>query len=276
VVDAAAADTGLLLLSSIVSRRQTYASAGMTTGYFQRYAQRSNSAGNVLAYWLAGVYATSAEAASMVDLGKQAIQSHATPAVTQACPAQLPSNCGLFVTTSISNTVHVGYAVWSTVNVLAEVALVVYSGTSAFPTDVFAQDMNRLVLAANDTTSAVLYPAPTATNTTAPVLPTSLPTRTPTATPSPTATATATPLPLFVSVRLQHRSVKAGAQQAVNFPDGATKRHHGTADGRGAATWTYRQPAGHTTASKRTARVVVTVRMGSQTPMAAGRSYVIR
>jgi hypothetical protein len=186
--------------------------------------------------------------------------------------------------------------VWSTENLLAEVALVAYSGTSAFPPNVFAPDMNTLVLAANQTTISALYPAPTATNTpvstatTAPVSPTSLPTRTPTPTLAPTATATATPLPLFVSVRLQHRSVKAGAQQTVHvttlpsadvsidvtFPDGAGKRHHATADEHGAATWAYRQPAGHTTASKRTAHVVVTARIGSRPPMTAGRSYVIR
>jgi hypothetical protein len=301
-IDAAAADSGLLLLSAIVARSQTYASAGMTTGYFQRYAHRDSSAGDVLAYWMATLYGTSSQADTMVELGKQAIDRHATPAVDQVCPAGLPGNCAMFVTTSIGSTVRVGYAVWSADNVMAEVALVAYAGTPAFPLDVFTTDLNTLAEGANTATDAALYPiAPTTdipvpTMTPVPVRSTAVVTSTRTSTPTativtpPSPTVSATAVPLFVTVRVRSHSVVAGAYQAirvttlaratltivVTFPDGSAKRHHGAAGLLGHAVWSFRQPPRHTTASRRTARVVVTARGGAGSSAVARAQYSIR
>jgi hypothetical protein len=302
VIDAAAADSGLLLLSAIVARSQTYTSAGMTSGYFQRYARRDSTIGDVLAYWMPTLYATSAQADTMVELGKQAIGRHATPAANLACPVELPTNCTVFVTTSVGNTVRVGYAVWSMDNVLAEAAIVAYAGTAAFPLDAFAADLTTLVQAGNTTTNAALHPVPTATDTAVstptptPVRPTSVPANTRSATPTatatltPSSTPTATMVPLFVSVRVRRHTVPTGAQQTilvttlpraglvtvVTFPDGATKRHQGTAGLTGAAVWSFRQPARHTTPSGHTARVVVTARVGSRPSAVSSTRYSIR
>jgi hypothetical protein len=302
VIDAAAADSGLLLLTAIVARSQSYVSAGMTTGYFQRYARRDSSAGDVLAYWMATLYGTSGQADAMVELGKQAIGRHATPALDQMCPVELPANCTVFVTTSIGTTVRVGYVVWSTDNVLAEVALVAYAGTSAFPLDVFTSDLNTLVEGANTATNSALHPLPPATDTPVPTM-TSTPVRpspvatstrnsTPTATviPPPSPTVTATMVPLFVTVRVRNHSVVAGSYQTISvttlaratltivvtFPDGSTKRHHGAAGLLGNVVWSFRQPPGHSTTSSHKARVVVTARQGSRGSVVARTQYSIR
>ncbi len=301
-ITAADADTGLLLLSATVSRSLTYAAAGMTTGYFERYARRDPTAGNVLVYWMPTLYATNTQADTMVELGKQAIGHHATPAVSQACPPELPANCTVFITTSVNNSIRVGYAVWSMDNVLAEASLVAYAGTSAFPLDVFQAELTTLVQAANATIGAALHPTATATRTplptktprpaTATLGPTSTKTsiaKTP-AVRTPTPTPTATAVQLFVSVRAQHRSVTAGSQQTirvstlprarlviiVTFPDRVTKRHQETAGLLGTAVWSFRQPRGHTTASRHTAQVVVTARAGSQASVVSRTHYVIR
>jgi hypothetical protein len=300
VIDAAAADSGLLLLSATVSRSQTYASAGMNSGYFQRYAHRDSTTGDVLAYWMPTLYATSTQAETMVDLGKQAIGHQATPALSQVCPPDLPANCTVFVTTSVGNTVRVAYAVWSTDNIQAEVALVAYAGTSDFPLDLFTSDLDTLVQSAGTTTNAALRPVPTATETpgqtATPARGTSQPTSTRTSTPRATATApptptnTATAVPLFVSVRVANHSVAARSYQTirvttlaratltivVTFPDGSAKRHQGAAGLLGHAAWTFRQPAGHTTALGYMARVVVTARDGSGSRSVASAHYSIR
>jgi hypothetical protein len=302
VINAADADTGFLLPSATVSRTLTYAAAGMTSGYYQRYAHRSPGAGNVLVYWMPTLYGTSSQADTMVALGKQAIAHHATPAVSQACPDGMPANCTVFITTSVSNSIRIGYAVWSMDNVLAEASLVAYAGTSAFPLDVFQAEQTTLVQAAYTTMNAALHPAPTATDTPVstdtpqPARATPVPTSTKTSVPTATATAipsptpTATVIPLFVSVRVQHRSLTVGSQQTirvstlpratlamvVTFPDGVTKRHQGTAGLQGTAAWSFRQPSGHTTASSHTARVVVTARTQSHLSAKSSTRYTIR
>ena len=301
MINAADADTGLLLLSATVSRTLTYTAAGMTTGYFQRYAHRDPVAGNVLVYWMPTLYATSTQAETMADLGKQAIGHHATPAVSQACPPDLPANCTVFITTSVNNSIRVGYAVWSIDSVLAEASLVAYAGTSAFPLDVFQAEFTTLVQTAGTTTNAAMHPVTTATDTpvppttrqpaTATPVPTTTQTRIPTvnATPTPQATATSTALPLFVSVRVQHRSVTVGSRQTIHvstlprarlamvvtFPDRVTERHQDTAGLLGTALWSFRQPSGHTT-SRHTVQVIVTARSGSQPPAVSRTHYSIR
>jgi hypothetical protein len=136
---------------------------------------------------------------------------------------------------------------------------------------------------------------PAATSTSTPIPQTATPTSTripPTATPTstPTATPTSTPIPLSLAVKLGHKVVAAGAKQSISvttlpganvsvvvtFPDGAKKRHSGTADENGAYTWSFKQPAGHDTASKHTAKVVVTVSHGTDTPLKTTKSYTIK
>jgi hypothetical protein len=147
-------------------------------------------------------------------------------------------------------------------------------------------------------------PAPTATATPTHAPPTSTPTSTATPQPSatrtpvptatmtrtPTSTPTSTPIPLFVTVHLAHASIGVGKKQTVTvttianavvavvitFPDGVKKRGSGTAGGDGHYSWSFKQPAGHTTASKRKAGVTVTATHGSETPVKIRASYTIR
>jgi hypothetical protein len=144
-------------------------------------------------------------------------------------------------------------------------------------------------------------PAPTPTPTRAPSTPTAVSTSTPlpsatstpvptaTSTPAPTSTPTSTPIPLFLTIHLAHASVGSGKKQTVSvttvaqasvavvvtFPDGTRKRGAGVARDDGSYAWTFKQPAGHTTTSKRTARVVVTANHGADTPVTARGSYTI-
>jgi hypothetical protein len=131
------------------------------------------------------------------------------------------------------------------------------------------------------TSTSTSTPQPTATHTPVP---------TATMTPAPTSTPTSTPVPLFVTVHLAHASVGIGKKQTitvttiahagvavvVTFPDGAKKRGSGTAGGDGRYSWSFKQPAGHTTPSKRTAGVAVTATHGSDAPVKARASYTIR
>jgi hypothetical protein len=136
---------------------------------------------------------------------------------------------------------------------------------------------------------------PTATPTQTPAPPSPTATSIPaTATSTPTAAAistpTRTPIPLFVTVKLGHMTVKAGAKQTVavstlagagvsvvvTFPDASKKHHAGTANGDGAYVWTYTQPASRKTASKRTVRVAVTVTYGSSAPMTSTVTYIMK
>lgn len=136
------------------------------------------------------------------------------------------------------------------------------------------------------TATATLPPPPTGVATAVPTstpLPTAIP---PTSTPQPTATNT--PLPLFVKVALGHKTAKTGAKQSikvttlpgaavsitVTFPDGAKKRHSAHASASGMYTWSFKQPSGHTTRTKHTAKVAVKVSNGAGS-MSSTKSYTI-
>jgi len=139
--------------------------------------------------------------------------------------------------------------------------------------------------------------APTATAT-LPAPPTAIPTSTPVATlgttavpatSTPAPTATSAPLAVFVKLALGHKSVKAGAKQSVKvttlpgaavsitvtYPDGKKKRQSARAPAGGTYTWNFKQPAGHTTRTKHTAKVAVTVSRGSESARAT-KSYIIK
>ncbi|HEX6510503.1 MAG TPA: hypothetical protein VF221_22975 [Chloroflexota bacterium] len=149
----------------------------------------------------------------------------------------------------------------------------------------FVQAVSSLPPPSTPTSTSTPVP-PTATAT-PPATATSTPTQTPTATA--TSTPTSTPIPLFLSVKLGHRSVRAGTRQTVSvttlpaagvtvvvtFPDGTKKRHSGTASESGTYSWSFSQPAGHTAASRHPARVAVTATSGTQRPVTATRSYTI-
>lgn len=62
----------------------------------------------------------------------------------------------------------------------------------------------------------------------------------------------------------------------MTFPDGTKKRGSSAAGDDGHYARSFRQPGGHTTGSKRTAKVLVTVTHGSDTPVQARGSYTIR
>src|SRR5947209_13056581 len=122
---------------------------------------------------------------------------------------------------------------------------------------------------------------PTATPTNTP-----LPTSTPTATPSPTPTNT--PIPLFVQLKLAHKTVKVGAKQKVTvstlpaahvnvqvtFPNKSKKHHGGPADDTGGFTWSFKQPGGVTSGSSAKAKVSVTVSNGTSS-LKSSKSYKI-
>lgn len=140
------------------------------------------------------------------------------------------------------------------------------------------------------------FPPPAATATTVPIsvststpLPTLGPVVVPTATAAPSPTATNTLTPLFVRLALGHGTVKAGAKQSVKvttlsgaavsivvtFPVGAGKHRTATAPASGTFVWTFKQPGGHTTRAKHTARVAVTVSGDSGSSVKASKSYRI-
>jgi hypothetical protein len=92
-----------------------------------------------------------------------------------------------------------------------------------------------------------------------------------------------------VTVHLAHKSVGSGKKQTVSattlpnaavtvvvtFPDGAKIHRTGAADAAGRYAWSFKQPAGHTGAAKRTARVLVTATHGSDASVKASASYTI-
>jgi plastocyanin len=140
------------------------------------------------------------------------------------------------------------------------------------------------------TPTATLPPPPTSVPTAGPtsapaptVGATSVP---PTSTPRPTATSTA--LPLFVKLAIGHKSTKAGAKQSikvttlpgatvsitVTFPDGSKKRQSAHASAAGTFNWSFKQPSGHTSRTKHTVKVAVTVSNGNGSARAT-KSYTV-
>lgn len=140
-------------------------------------------------------------------------------------------------------------------------------------------------------------PAPTATPT-PPAPPTAVPTSTPVptlgttavpATATPVPTATNTPLPLSVKVALGHKAVKVGAKQSIKvttlpgaavsitltYPDGKKTRKSSHATAAGTYTWNFKQPSGHTTRTKHTVKVAVSVSRGADS-VKSNKSYTIK
>lgn len=124
----------------------------------------------------------------------------------------------------------------------------------------------------------------TATPTATPILPTA------TATSTPTATPTNTPVPLFVQVKLAHKSVRVGQKQKVTvttlpnasvkitvaYPNHKKKSHSSTAGADGVATWSYKQAAGYTTAGNNKAKVTASADNGSGSALKASKTYTIK
>lgn len=123
---------------------------------------------------------------------------------------------------------------------------------------------------------------PTATPTPAP------PTATPTNTPLPTPTST--PIPLFVRVKLAHKSLKAGAKQRISvstlpaahvtlqvqFPNHSKKHRGGKANSSGTFSWTFKQPAGVTNNHNHTAKVIVHVSTPGGGALKSIKKYTIK
>ena len=141
------------------------------------------------------------------------------------------------------------------------------------------------------TSTATLPAPPTAVPTSVPTLPpgpTSAPTSVP-ATSTPVPTATSTPAPLFVKLAIGHKTTKAGAKQSIKvttvpgaavsitltYPDGKKSRKSAHATAGGTYTWNFKQPSGHTTRTKHTAKVAVTVTSASGSAKAS-KSYTIQ
>ena len=92
-----------------------------------------------------------------------------------------------------------------------------------------------------------------------------------------------------MTVHLGHKSVASGKKQTVSattlanatvtvvvtFPDGAKIHRTGAADAAGLYAWSFKQPAGHTRAAKRTVGVLVTATHGSDVSVKASASYTI-
>jgi len=135
----------------------------------------------------------------------------------------------------------------------------------AFPLDVFQTEQTTLVQAAYTTMNAALHPAPTATDTPVstdtpqPARSTPVPTstktsvRTATATATPSPTSTATVIPLFVSVRVQHRSLTVRISTDDSRFDPAA-RHAG--NGRHVPRWGHEAASRHSRPA-RNCRLVV-------------------
>jgi hypothetical protein len=95
-------------------------------------------------------------------------------------------------------------------------------------------------------------------------------------------------VPLFVQLKLAHKTVKANAKQKVSvttlpaahvtiqvvFPNKSKKHHGGTADDSGGYSWSFKQPGGVTTASSRSAKVTVTVSNGTDS-LTASKQYTV-
>jgi hypothetical protein len=91
-------------------------------------------------------------------------------------------------------------------------------------------------------------------------------------------------------VAIGHKSVKAGTKQSVKvttlpgaaisivvtFPDGTKMHRTATASDSGTFTWTFKQPGRHTTRTKHTAKVAVTVSHGAGSRVKSTKTYTIR
>lgn len=182
-------------------------------------------------------------------------------------------------------------------NALMEVLSVVPAADLASRQNDILADVNRVSAAfIQAAASPVPNVTPTATAMPSTTIPTSTATpplsvpSTSTPAPLPSATPTNTPVPLFVTMHLAHKIVNSGKKQTVSvttranasvtvvvtFPDEKKVRGFGTASADGHYSWAFKQPTGHTTATKRIATVLVTATLGSNAPVTARGSYLIR
>jgi hypothetical protein len=274
----------------------TYANLGMQGGWFQYYTTQMPD-GLFDVVYLGSYYSSSSDASRALNDVRN------NPTFAHGASCTYGDQCYEdFIGTSFPDGEYRGVLrVIQNSNALAEVISVVPAADlSSLQGQIFA-NVDR-VSAAFVQVAAPLAPTATPTSTRAPstATPTSTSTPQPTATrtpmptatvtPAPTSTPTSTPIPLFATVRLAHSSVGIGKKQTiavttianadvavvVTFPDGAKKRGSGTAGDNGRYSWSFKQPAGHTTASKRTASVVVIATHGSEAPVKAKGSYSIR
>jgi hypothetical protein len=177
----------------------SYASAGMTDGYYQVDGYNNPGGFKEVTYWLASIYSTDAEAAARVDDAKTSVRQKAQPVVELTpCPKVSGQNCSVFsfvAVTADGTQLQALYAVWSVGNVVAELFLGGLPPDKVQASlDSFTGHFAGLLTAANTTIDAavVLPPTPTTIPTASPTL---APTQTPTSTAIPTSTPTSTPIP---------------------------------------------------------------------------------
>ncbi len=271
----------------------TYADLGMQGGWFQYYTTQISDGLFDLAY-LGSFYSSN-------DAAKRAfddVRNNPTFANGTAC--NFGEQCYQdYIGAVFSDGEYRGVLqVIQSSNALMEVmSLVPAADLPSRQTEILA-NVNRVSAAfVQDIAAAAPTAVPTATRAPSTSTPTSTATPQPAAThtPVPTATATptstpaSTPIPLFVSVHLAHRSVASGKKQTISvttlsnagvtvvvtFPDGTKVHRTGTADAGGHYAWSFKQPAGHTRAAKRTAGVLVTATNGSAASARANASYTI-
>jgi hypothetical protein len=272
----------------------TYANLGMQGGWFQYYTTQIPDGLFDVAY-LGTYYPSSSDASRAFN------DVRTNPVFANGTACAYGDQCYQdYIVAVFSDGEYRGMLqVVQSSNALMEViSLVPAADLSSRQSEILA-NVNRVSAAfVQVATPPALTAVPTATRVPSTIAPTSTATSPPTATSTspPTATATATstptstPIPLFVTVHLAHKSVGSGKKQTVSattlasaavivvvtFPDGAKMRHTGAADADGRYAWSFKQPAGHTKAAKRTAGVLVTATHGSDGPVRANASYTIR
>ena len=268
----------------------TYAALGMQGGWFQYYTTRLPDGLFDVAY-LGSYYASSSDAARAFDDVRN------NPKFARGTMCNYGEQCYQdYIGVTFSDGEYRGLLqVVQSSNGLAEVISVAPAADLDTLQGQMIANVNRV---SGAFVQAAAPAVPTATSTPTQVPPTAIPANTatplPTATSTPTSTATATPtntpIPLFASVRLAHASVAVGKKQTISvtslagahlsvvvtFPDGVKKRASGVGDTTGNYSWSFKQPAGHTTASKHTVHVLVTATHGSDAPVQAKGSYTIR
>ncbi len=275
-----------------------YTSLDMLGGWFQHYTAPSPD-GPFDVMYLGSYYPSTVEAARAFG------DAHNNPLLSRAITCHYGDQCfELGIATNLYGSAYQGlFLVFRRSNALAEFTWLVpaaeyISQLGAILTDddqVSSAFIHATIAGAAETPTPTSTATPEATSTrlptaTPPPIATSTPTATATATATPTSTPTSTPIPPFVTVHLAHKSVMSGKKQTISvltlpnsagtvgitFPDRAKMRRTGVADADGRYTWSFKQPARHTRAAKRTARVLVTVTHGSDAPVKAGARYTIR
>ena len=267
---------------------KSYTALGMQGAWYEYYAKVifvQLSGGVMLAAPVEAVYLGTyyADTSSAADAYSDVLSN---PAQTNPVTCSYGTRCVTYaVNLSHNGVTYSGLArILQYGNAVAEIrADIPDAAAGQISTDTFTANLNGVSQAFVQAINS-LAPPSTPTSTSTPIPPTATPTSTPTATP------TSTPVTLFLTVKVGHKAVRAGTKQSISvttlpgatvsvvvtFPDGVKKRQSGTADQSGAYTWSFKQPGGHSTASRHTAKVVVTVSYGTATPMKSTKSYTIK